>query len=101
MGIDLGLTGGVNLSMTGVHPYFGGGGMTPGVGGSVKWGPGDPRDGDYIELGGEGVIAGSVTYRLSGSEQFLDWRRRGGLEGGGGGDYPFIGGGHLVYYRQW
>jgi RHS repeat-associated protein len=43
--LGLGVTGGVLFNNTGFYPYFGGGIMTPGPGGSFTWSPNDPGTG--------------------------------------------------------
>jgi RHS repeat-associated protein len=44
-GFGLGVTGGVLFNNTGIYPYFGGGIVTPGGGGSLTWSPNDPGPG--------------------------------------------------------
>jgi RHS repeat-associated protein len=63
-GFIVGLTGGLFIAPDGVHPYLGGGLMTPGVSGSVNWSPHDiSPDCWSVQGGGElGPVFGAAGY---------------------------------------
>jgi RHS repeat-associated protein len=62
-GNGTGVVGGVYLGPDGVHPYAGGGFMTPGPGASFMWSPGSPSPGCWSwQVGGGFWGGGAVGY---------------------------------------
>jgi RHS repeat-associated protein len=62
-GFGGGVVGGVYLGPDGIHPYAGGGFMTPGPGGSVMVSPGSPSPGCWsVQVSGGNVLGSAVGY---------------------------------------
>jgi len=61
-GYGIGATGGVYISPGGIQPYIGGGLMTPGIGGSLTYSPGNVTPGWNVGLQGQAGLAGQVGY---------------------------------------
>jgi RHS repeat-associated protein len=59
-GNGTGVVGGVFLGPDGVHPYAGGGVMTPGPGFSLMWSPGSPSPGCWSAQVGGGIWGGGA-----------------------------------------
>jgi hypothetical protein len=91
-GAWVGVTGGIFLDPSGIHPYLGGGAVTPGVCGSIN----------YSEWGS--VSPGAWSGQLAGSYSALNLA--GGYGGGSpffefGAGFPFTPGGSLTGYYTW
>ena len=58
-----GVAGGFYFGPDGVHPYLGGGAMTPGPGASLMWSPGSPSPGCWsVQVAGGYGAGGAVGY---------------------------------------
>jgi RHS repeat-associated protein len=62
-GNGTGVVGGLFIGPDGIFPYYGGGYMTPGPGGSLMWSPGSPSPGCWsTQVGGGYWLGGAAGY---------------------------------------
>jgi hypothetical protein len=81
------------------YPYFGGGAMTPGVGGSITWNPGHPAQGWNAGLSGQAGVAGQLGYAFKCGG--IDIKKNGYWELGIGADAPEGFGAQLTGFYVW